>query len=410
MALGVSPERVREVRFAEQWRGYRTDEVDDFVEQVAEALDRLEAEVREATVRASDAERRLLERGPDDDLSRTLILAQRTADAAEREAEAEAERILGSAQERARLLVEAAESRRTRLEVEIEARIASELRDLTDRRESLEKDVASLASFVEHERRRLAVELRGQLAWLERPGHLEPASPSEELVAGTFVAALAGIVTGDDPQLVDDEIVQGPATLLGTPPQLDDAVRHEGERHDRGPGTDDTVLHDLVVVPDEGQPENAVPHGVPAGDLLPGGQEPQGLVPEDLLPQVAGPEDAVSGPRTSDPSDISVYDDASVGSAGSGDDAVLDGLDLPWRSPPADDGKEGKKGDGPGEDAPDPPTTSLDDPFLAELRRAVNDPEPLGPRDASESDDWGESRDLYDKGKSSPRFRRRRPR
>lgn len=48
-----------------------------------------------------------------------------------------------------------------------------------------------------------------------------------------------------------------------------------------------------------------------------------------------------------------------------------------------------------------------DDPFLAELRRAIEDPEPLGPRD----DDavWADGAQLYDQDiTASGRFRRRR--
>ncbi|MDP9454182.1 MAG: DivIVA domain-containing protein, partial [Actinomycetota bacterium] len=197
MALGVSPERVREVRFAEQWRGYRTDEVDEFVEQVAEAFDQLEARVRECSARAAEAERRLLERGPDEDLSRTLVLAQRTADAARREAQAEADALVGAARERARAMVEEAEARRARLDQEIEARMASGLHELAQRRAGLEADVAALRAYVDQHRRRLAAELQEQLAWLEQPGRLGlPPAPATTTRAAASDSPVVPVASG----------------------------------------------------------------------------------------------------------------------------------------------------------------------------------------------------------------------
>ncbi|HVL02988.1 MAG TPA: DivIVA domain-containing protein, partial [Acidimicrobiales bacterium] len=174
MALRVSPERVRDVRFAEQWRGYRTDEVDEFVDQVADAFDQLEARLEDAAQRTARAERRLEERKPDEDLGRTLVLAQRTADAALAEAQAEAARLVDEAEQRARAILDELEERKARLETEIEARIQAELVEMNERRAALETDVERLSSYVEHHRSRLVEELRTSLGWLEREGALEP--------------------------------------------------------------------------------------------------------------------------------------------------------------------------------------------------------------------------------------------
>ncbi len=148
MALKVSPQRLREVRFGEQWRGYRTDEVDEFVERVAEAFDALDEQVRQAIDRAARAELALQERGPEDHVSRTLVLAQRTADAAVQEAEAEAARLVDEARRRAHELVSEAERRVACQQAEMEARAAAELHDLVERRRALESDVTLLAGYV----------------------------------------------------------------------------------------------------------------------------------------------------------------------------------------------------------------------------------------------------------------------
>lgn len=380
MALGVSPERVREVRFAEQWRGYRTDEVDEFVEQVAEAFDQLEARVRESSARAEEAERRLLDRGPDEDLSRTLVLAQRTADLAQREAEAEAARLVHDAELRVRQVVDEAEARCQRLDQETESRIASELGDLVHRRQALEHDVASLSSFVEQERRRLADELRQQLAWLEQPGRLEPAPPPRRA----------------SPPGLDSIPAPGGASVLA--PGV-------------GPGVDQpTMLESPLaedVLPEHVQAVEALLEGAALEDV-----QPEEVLSEDVLSEDARPEDG----------------DAVLGASRRDDDTVLVDLDLPWlradqdadEADPdeadldldgaSDGGDEALAGGGrpDGDWASAPAVVSEHvDPFIAELQRAADDPEPLGPRDDAAPSEWSNDADVYDVGR---RFRRRRAR
>ncbi|MDP8954473.1 MAG: DivIVA domain-containing protein [Actinomycetota bacterium] len=351
MALGVSPERVREVRFAEQWRGYRTDEVDDFVEQVAVAFDQLEARVRESSARAAEVERRLLERGADEELTRTLVLAQRTADAARREAQAEAARLVRDAEERARLLVEEAEAHRARVDEELESRRQAELGEVADRRAMLERDVASLVSFVEHERRRLADELRGHLAWLEQPGHLDSLSPS----AAAAAAAPQALPTPPPPQVAaQSDPASEPVDLSGERP------------HEPAPG---------------------------AEALLDAGGTDDGPDDDTFLDDVEVPW------RRSDGGDATTDDDATdatndgAGNDGAAETAAVEAPDAVARIEPR------------------LPVEAVDDPFMAELRRAVDDPEPLGPRDErADLDAWGRDGDIYDGDKRSARFRRRRQR
>jgi DivIVA domain-containing protein len=337
MALRVSPERVRDVRFAEQWRGYRTDEVDEFVEQVAEALDQLEGRLEEAAQRTALAERRLDERGPDEDLRRTLILAQRTADAALEEAKAEAARMVADAEETARSILTHLEERKARIEGEIEARISVELGQLGDRRAELEADVERLVAYVEDHRCRLAQELRAHLGWLEKAGPLEP-----------LPAALERPELPDGrPTLRSDtaaeEVVGGPADGDALDSVERDSAEHESPEHDG-------AEHES---PEHNSAEHDDPTGVAA--------------------------------------DVSYQDD----------DTALDDLDvIPWGDPSAD---EDTTAGVPAVEHDD----SDDDPFITELRRAVDDPEPLGPRD--EAAEWKEDVDLYRRHKEGPmRSRRRR--
>src|SRR6476660_9747511 len=101
--MDVTPQVINEVEFHQKMRGYDPDEVDDFLERVASAVEQFIERVRVAEQRAAAAERRAAEldkqRGgapaapvtqaaaaPEGDetdaIKRTLVLAQRTADAA----------------------------------------------------------------------------------------------------------------------------------------------------------------------------------------------------------------------------------------------------------------------------------------------------------------------------------------
>jgi DivIVA domain-containing protein len=180
--MDVTPQLLHDVEFREAKRGgYNTQDVDDFLERLAVGLERQEALVREARQRIEAAESRVAEAehraaqaeqrasstsDADETLKRTLVLAQRTADAAIREAEEEAARTLGSAQEEAaRLLAEAREaSTRARAEAEDEARrahedarnqVLAEMHELESGRDQLRGDVEALEAHLAHQRDRL---------------------------------------------------------------------------------------------------------------------------------------------------------------------------------------------------------------------------------------------------------------
>src|SRR5947208_5171634 len=137
--MDVTPQVINEVEFHQKMRGYDPDEVDDFLERIAVAVEQFQERIRAAEQRAVAAERHANELGQrmkggapataaqataapstiDDDtetIRRTLVLAQRTADAAIKEAEEEAahtlqtahdqvQRLYADAQDQARKLV-----------------------------------------------------------------------------------------------------------------------------------------------------------------------------------------------------------------------------------------------------------------------------------------------------------------
>jgi DivIVA domain-containing protein len=168
--VALNPERIRDTRFKTSRRGYDPAEVDAFLEEAAVALEAAQndATAMEARARAAVARLQELSHGGGDPaasprpsvdeaetISRTLLLAQRTADDTIADAQAEAERVATAANEEAARLVEearqearhAGEAERVQVEGEVQALLA--------RRDFLESDVDHLEQFLLAQRERV---------------------------------------------------------------------------------------------------------------------------------------------------------------------------------------------------------------------------------------------------------------
>ena len=196
--MELTPQTLHAVEFREARRGgYNTRDVDDFLERVAAGVGHLHERLREVVARAEAAEARLVDaqrqldevqrRGPaaaaatpagapsvgpsetDDTLRRTLVLAQRTADATIKEAKQEANRLIDEAR---------AEASRTRMAAEDDARrgadqarvsVEAELDGLIDQRERIRIGISELRRIVDDEGQ-LSTDPVPGLADIDRPG------------------------------------------------------------------------------------------------------------------------------------------------------------------------------------------------------------------------------------------------
>lgn len=222
--MEMTPEAIHEAEFREAKRGgYNTQDVDDFLERVASDIARAQAELRESRQRveaaeartselerrAAEAERRAAEHGDaDETLKRTLVLAQRTADAAIKEAEDQAARTLAAAQEQANRMVaeaqEAAVQARTHAEAEARrsaeearARVLEELRALEASRDQLRSDVDLLDRHLELQRDRVRSTAHELQRLLDDPSALSEMPPPE---VSDVQAPLSGTGHDDQPE------------------------------------------------------------------------------------------------------------------------------------------------------------------------------------------------------------------
>jgi len=188
--MDISPQRVRSAEFKTVRKGVDPDEVKTFLGDVADELERAQNQstAMEARARAAVARLQELSEGgaaapaaadtaaepaqvhvsvdESETISRTLLLAQRTADTAVADAKAQADQILAKAnEEAARTLDSTREMSASMLdEVRAEARqvgeaeraaVAGEVEALKARRDFLESDVQHLESFLVDQRARL---------------------------------------------------------------------------------------------------------------------------------------------------------------------------------------------------------------------------------------------------------------
>lgn len=257
--MQMSPQSVRGAEFKTVRKGADPDEVRVFLSDVADELERaqnqstaMEARARAAVARlqevshpAASAPAVTVDASVDesDTISRTLLLAQRTADTTVAEARSEASRIVGSANNEAATTLDSTREMAAQLlaEARVEARrvgesernaIASDVEALKARRDFLESDVEQLELFLTEQRDRIREAATSLVDITERiPGGLgeartpllsasddEPTSPVAITALAAHDLADDDLVGAEDPadQVSDDVAPRGDDLLIVT--------------------------------------------------------------------------------------------------------------------------------------------------------------------------------------------------
>ncbi|MEO0494375.1 MAG: DivIVA domain-containing protein [Actinomycetota bacterium] len=239
-----------DIEFKERFRGYDVEEVDAYIDRVAKAaalvqgriaelqnrVTAAEAQPREV-VAASTAASEPLEVG-DESLTKMLLLAQRTADAAIAEAEADGVEIRRQADEHASLVLAEAETDRRRMLAEAEAaveqtvrtereRVAAEVAELKRYRAFLTDDIAILENHLEQSRSALQASAAALQHLVEAPDQFR--TPAMPATSGVQIPA---------------ELVAEPA--VDTEPLVDAESSVDAESADDH--LDSVVIHEPVVI------------------------------------------------------------------------------------------------------------------------------------------------------------------
>lgn len=232
--MELTSQELRQVEFGSELRGYKTSEVDDFLERVSLGIDRAQEEIAALQERLQRAERVSAERSNYDDeesIRRTLVLAQRTADLAIKEAQQEAGLMLDAARTDAESIVADARQAAERLASDSDRRLREEVGRLHDERDRLRGEIEALSGLLGAERERLTESLTTMLSFVEKnlsasalPDPAEEEEEPDDLEAAIAAdAAAAAPVQGGPPRFEDEWEDQEPLRpSLMALPSLDD--------------------------------------------------------------------------------------------------------------------------------------------------------------------------------------------
>ena len=422
----------QEIEFHEKFRGYDPEEVDAYVDRVAKAASLAQGRIAELQRRVEAAEERAREPQADsagvseaeETLRRTLVLAQRTADAAVAEAREEAAALIADAEAKAqttttmadsraqaqlrdaeeragrmlaeaetdrRALVEEAESAAIAAADEARTRLEGEVHDLARTRDFLRDDIEILERHLREQRARLVSSVATLSDLLEAPDALRVAPVPE--TSGVDVAAPTAASADETPPTLAsaDETPPTPASADEAPPAVDVPPADEATPADVAPSTADEGPGDDLSGHDAESAEAGAPTQPHQAIEVP---DPHVLTPEP--PVDPEPEsDVESSPDTEadEPAEVDAVAEEPQWAEPVGGEPVID-LVAEEAAPAADPPVDGPQrfttaADLADDDAPAPSaevstgsvpvlqeTTLFDeasepDPFLTQLRDAV---------------------------------------
>ena len=274
----------QEIEFHERYRGYDPDEVDAFVDRVARAAAVMRGRISELHERVEAAEARG-GRGADhfdteETLTRTLVLAQRTADAAIAEAHEEANRLTADAASSAQAILSAAEAEAQLTLSEAQADASATVKDAVDR-------AGLILAEVETDRRTMLAEaesLASESAAIEREHVAAEVSELHEYRA--FLA--------DDIEILERHLTEERHQLTASLSALTDLLESpEAFRVARPPATSGIDIDDglIVATADDGDEIDAVePAAIETESVT---AEGSAVAEETAVEEIAGEEIAV---------------------------------------------------------------------------------------------------------------------
>jgi cell division initiation protein len=178
--MELSARDIHEKQFHDAWRGYNQEEVDDFLDRVAEAFDLLSRENAAIHRRVAELEQALTtSRETEEMLKKTLVSAQQAAEDAIAKARERANALVKDAEENTARANEETRQRMAALDADIRRRTMESERELSARRREHEERIERLRSFESDLKRRLGAFLEQQTHALEDLIEAEPPGTGE---------------------------------------------------------------------------------------------------------------------------------------------------------------------------------------------------------------------------------------
>ncbi len=317
-----TPHLLTDVRFSVSRKGYDPDEVDNFLERVSAAVAQLQDKLRQATAtseaaeaRASDASRAqtLLQariaklesdlaeaqsapvapaasRSPEDEaaeVSKMIVLAQRTADAAIADARTTAASMVGDAEQEAGRILATARMEADDSVARHRAALADEIRGLEQGRDQLSADIAALERHVTTQRAVLAASVGRIQSVLDDPASLRVA---------------------EGPRLSSDDAPSAPAPSSPAPSSPAPSSPLPGPAPAESAATESAATEPVPSTPAESTPESSSedePAPIGSADETPPGADapteptdaPETVVPDVEASDTSSDSDSTAGPH-----------------------------------------------------------------------------------------------------------------
>ena len=249
MELGAK--EINEKQFHDAWRGYNQEEVDDFLDHVADTVDALQRENHALRERLAELDKRV-ESGRDTEemLRKTLASAQNAAQEAIATAKTKAEQIVGDAEERAARAREELRVRVETAEEEVRARAAAVEAEQASRLRVSQESIDRLEAFESELKTKLRVFFEEQARTLEMLQELPEPEPIE-IVTDEPILDLDAAVDSAPAEVVDpapDELdVDGPNLDDFRPFDDEEEAFGTGRRRKRGLFRRDRDMEDVGV-------------------------------------------------------------------------------------------------------------------------------------------------------------------
>lgn len=166
--MDLTARHVTEKQFHDAWRGYNQEEVDEFLDRVAEQLNRLERENAALQTRLRELDQMVeASRSTEDMLKKTLVTAQQAAEEAISTAKTKAEALVAEAEQRAQRANDELKHRVATAEEEVRRKTAEVERQQLARRRDTQQSIDRLEAFEAEIKQRLRAFLEQQLSALD---------------------------------------------------------------------------------------------------------------------------------------------------------------------------------------------------------------------------------------------------
>lgn len=254
--MELTARHIHEKQFHDAWRGYNQEEVDEFLDRVAEQLNRLERENAALQTRLRELDQMVeASRSTEDMLKKTLVTAQQAAEEAIATAKTKAEALVAEAEQRAQRANDELKHRVATAEEEVRRKTAEVERQQLARRRDTQQSIDRLEAFETEIKNRLRAFLEQQLnaldALIEKGKTQTPAAPASQPKPST--SRQETHPSGSDPsprpqatpaaQPPHDAAPQARAAVESTQPQTAVATQDTGFTEFAG---DDAVVEDYV--------------------------------------------------------------------------------------------------------------------------------------------------------------------